>query len=57
MTVVERLIREHRRCGHSWVGFLACPDGCYLRVSSGALQKETVVEGLGRLVAGLQAIL
>ena len=25
-------------------------DGCYLRVAYGALQKETVAEGIGRLV-------
>ena len=25
-------------------------DGCYFRVAYGALQKETVAEGIGRLV-------
>jgi len=56
MTVVERLIREHRVAAIPGSVF-GMSDGCYLRVSYGALQKETVVEGLGRLVAGLQAIL
>ena len=32
-------------------------DGCYLRVAYGALQKETVAEGIGRLVCGLKAII
>ena len=32
-------------------------DGCYFRVAYGALQKATVAEGIGRLVAGLRAIL
>ncbi|NJR66806.1 MAG: aminotransferase class I/II-fold pyridoxal phosphate-dependent enzyme, partial [Leptolyngbyaceae cyanobacterium CRU_2_3] len=30
--------------------------GCYLRVAYGALQPETVMEGMGRLVKGLRAI-
>jgi hypothetical protein len=32
-------------------------DGCYLRVAYGALQKETVAEGIERLVGGLNTIL
>jgi aspartate/methionine/tyrosine aminotransferase len=32
-------------------------DECYLRVGYGALQKETVAEGMERLVQGIQAIL
>jgi len=61
MTVVERLIREYGVAAIPGSVF-GMPDGgrgngCYLRVSYGALQKETVVEGLGRLVAGLSAIL
>jgi hypothetical protein len=32
-------------------------DGCYFRVAFGALQKDTVAEGIGRLVRGLQDIL
>ncbi len=32
-------------------------DGCYLRVAYGALQEETVIEGIGRLVRGLSALL
>ena len=31
--------------------------GCYLRVAYGALQKETVAEGIGRLVRGLKSLL
>jgi aspartate/methionine/tyrosine aminotransferase len=32
-------------------------DGCYLRIAYGALQKETVAEGIGRLVNGIKTIL
>jgi hypothetical protein len=32
-------------------------EGCYFRVAYGALQKDTVAEGIGRLVRGLRAIL
>jgi hypothetical protein len=32
-------------------------SGCYFRVAYGALQKQTVAEGIGRLVVGLRAIL
>ena len=31
-------------------------DGCYLRVAYGALGKDTVAQGMGRLVAGLEAL-
>src|SRR5262249_58372119 len=47
--IAERLIREHRVAvipGHAF-GMKA---GCYFRVAYGALQKETVAEGIGRLV-------
>lgn len=56
LTLVERLVKEH--------GVAAIPgstfgltDGCYLRIAYGALQKETVAEGIGRLVRGIRAIL
>jgi aspartate/methionine/tyrosine aminotransferase len=32
-------------------------DGTYLRIAYGALEKETVAEGMGRLVKGLNALL
>ncbi len=56
MRVVERLIREHRVAVIPGDTFGAV-DGCYLRVAYGALQKETVTEGLGRFVTGLASIL
>jgi aspartate/methionine/tyrosine aminotransferase len=67
MELTERLIREHRvavipgtafgmdnalrsnRSGH--------PPACYLRVSYGALQRQSAAEGIGRLVTGLKTIL
>jgi aspartate/methionine/tyrosine aminotransferase len=54
--LVERLIREHRVAVMPGTTF-GMDDGCYLRVAYGALQQETVAEGIERLVRGLQAIL
>jgi aspartate/methionine/tyrosine aminotransferase len=56
MRAAERLIREHRVAIVPGTAFGA-NDGCYFRVAYGALQKETVAEGIGRLVSGLRAIL
>jgi aspartate/methionine/tyrosine aminotransferase len=52
----ERLIREHRVAVIPGTAF-GMTDGCYFRVAYGALQKETVAEGIGRLVTGLRTIL
>jgi aspartate/methionine/tyrosine aminotransferase len=54
--LVERLIREY---GVAAIPGTAFGDaaGCHLRISYGALRPETVQEGVGRLVAGLGAIL
>jgi aspartate/methionine/tyrosine aminotransferase len=56
MTVAERLIREHRVAVIPGTAF-GMTTGCYFRVAYGALQKDTVAEGIGRLVRGLRAIL
>jgi aspartate/methionine/tyrosine aminotransferase len=56
MGVAERLIREHRVAVIPGTAF-GMTDGCYFRVAYGALQKETVAEGIGRLAGGLRAIL
>jgi aspartate/methionine/tyrosine aminotransferase len=32
-------------------------NGCYLRISYGALRPETVAEGVGRLARGIREIL
>ena len=55
MTLSERLIREHRVAVIPGSAFGAT-DGCYVRVSFGALDEATVEEGVGRLVRGLTAI-
>jgi aspartate/methionine/tyrosine aminotransferase len=55
MTIAERLIREHKVAVVPGPAF-GMTDGCYFRVAYGALQKETVAEGIGRLVDGLRAI-
>jgi aspartate/methionine/tyrosine aminotransferase len=54
MGLAERLIRKHRVAvipGHAF----GMVDGCCFRVAYGALEKETVSEGIGRLVRGLRA--
>ena len=56
MQVTERLIREHRVAVIPGTAF-GMTKGCYFRVAYGALQKDTVAEGIGRLVRGLRAIL
>ena len=56
MAIAERLIREHKVAVVPGPAF-GMTDGCYFRVAYGALQKETVAEGIGRLVTGLRQIL
>jgi aspartate/methionine/tyrosine aminotransferase len=56
VAVAERLIREHRVAVIPGPAF-GMTDGCYFRVAYGALQKATVEEGVGRLVAGLRVLL
>ncbi len=56
MQTADRLIREHRVAvipGHAF----GITKGCYFRVAYGALQKDTVAEGVGRLVNGLRQML
>ena len=56
VAVAERLIREHRVAVIPGPAF-GMTEACSFRVAYGALQKDTVAEGIGRLVAGLKAIL
>ena len=55
LALAERLIREHRVAVIPGSAF-GMTDGCYLRVAYGALEKNTVAEGIGRLVGGLRDI-
>jgi aspartate/methionine/tyrosine aminotransferase len=55
LALVERLIADHRVAAVPGTAF-GLADGCYLRVSYGALDKDTVSEGISRLVAGLRAL-
>jgi aspartate/methionine/tyrosine aminotransferase len=55
MTLTERLIREFKVGVIPGTAFGAT-EGCHFRVAYGALQKDTVAEGIGRLVEGLRAI-
>ena len=56
LALVERLVREHGVAAIPGNAF-GMEDGCYLRVAYGALEKETVAEGIGRLVHGIRTIL
>jgi aspartate/methionine/tyrosine aminotransferase len=55
MTVVERLIREHRVAAIPGSAF-ADSAPCSIRISYGALQPEAVAQGVERLVGGLRAL-
>ena len=55
MALVERLIREHGVAVIPGTAF-GMAEGCAVRVSYAALSKDTVAEGLGRLVDGLKAL-
>jgi len=55
MTLAERLIREHRVATIPGSAF-ADPSPCSIRISYGALDSESIIEGLHRLVRGLRAL-
>jgi aspartate/methionine/tyrosine aminotransferase len=55
MHLAERLIREHKVAVTPGTAF-GMTEGCHFRVAFGALQRETVAEGIGRLVTGLREI-
>ena len=56
MALAERLVREYKVAVIPGSAF-GVEEVCTLRVSYGALDKETVVGGVGRLVRGLNEIL
>ena len=56
MTLTRRLIAEHRVAVIPGTTFGAA-RGCHIRISYGALDGDTVAEGVGRLVGGLEAML
>jgi len=55
MNIVERLVREFGVAVIPGTTF-GIESGCYLRVAYGALERETIAEGVGRLVRGLKTI-
>ena len=55
LDLTEQLIRRHRVAVIPGSAFGAV-NGCYLRMSYGALDDRTVAEGVGRLVEGLKAL-
>ncbi len=54
MALVERLVRDFRVAVIPGTTF-GLNEGCYLRVSYGALTEETAAEGMRRLVRGLRS--
>lgn len=56
MDLVERLIRDHQVAVIPGFTF-GLEKGCYLRVGYGALEQETAIAGINRLITGLQTIL
>lgn len=56
VTLTERLVREHRVAVIPGETF-GMTSGCWIRIAYGSLREETAVEGVGRLVSGLRAIL
>ena len=55
MAVVERLISDFGVAVIPGTTF-GMDQGCYLRVAYGALDHDTIAEGMGRLVRGLKSI-
>jgi aspartate/methionine/tyrosine aminotransferase len=55
MVVAERLVREFKVASIPGNAF-GLRDGCYLRISYGALTLENAAEGVGRLARGLRSI-
>ncbi len=56
LTLTRRLIAEHQVAVLPGQTF-GCSDGCYLRISYGALAGQTAVAGTERLVSGLATLL
>jgi aspartate/methionine/tyrosine aminotransferase len=55
MQLVQRLVEEYKVAALPGSTF-GLQEGCYLRIAYGSLEKETVTEGIGRLVQGLKAL-
>jgi len=56
MDLVAQLVKEYGVAAIPGTTF-GMDQGCYLRISYGALEKETVALGIGRLVEGISRIL
>lgn len=56
LVLAERLIQEFKVAVIPGSAF-GMSDGCYLRIAFGALQKDTVEEGIGRLIRGLRELI
>ena len=60
MELVESLVRDFKVAvlpGGTFGVTQSALGGCAIRISYGALQAETVIEGVGRLKRGLRTLL
>jgi aspartate/methionine/tyrosine aminotransferase len=55
MELVRQLVEQYKVAVMPGTAF-GLEDGCYIRLSYGALSPENVLKGIGRLVEGLQAL-
>ena len=55
MDLVRYLIEKYKVATMPGTTF-GLEEGCYLRISYGALSKESVMEGMGRLVDGISQL-
>ena len=55
MELVRQLVEQYKVAVLPGTAF-GLEDGCYIRLSYGALSPESVLKGIGRLVKGLQAL-
>lgn len=55
LRIVEQLVSEHKVAVMPGTAF-GMEEGCHLRISYGALARETALEGLDRLARGLRAL-
>ena len=53
--LVRQLVEKHKVAAMPGSAF-GLEEGCYIRISYGALSKDSVMDGIGRLVEGIQGI-
>ena len=54
MEVIRHLVENHRVAAIPGTAF-GLESGCFLRLAYAALPKESIVEGVGRFIQGVQS--